>query len=249
MAAPERTSYLPRAADPGSRAAMPRRLSERAFTWAFGLIQWPWLLRSLSGGPDVARTALLHLLELPDAALPRLGSWKADAFFLRLIAEHVRDARPHTVVELGAGSTSLVAGRALQLWSGGRLVSFDQHAPFVAEIRDWLGGLGIPSDLRVAPLGPPPQGWPGAWYQLANVPERIELLIVDGPPWTVHPYARGAAETLFDRIPVGGVVMLDDAARPGERVVAARWKRRWPGFRFRHVRGGTKGTLIGMRLA
>ncbi|WP_448581027.1 class I SAM-dependent methyltransferase [Thermaurantiacus sp.] len=249
MALPELTSLLPRAADPDARAAIPRRFSERAFTWAFGLIQWPWLLRSLSGGPDAARSDLLALLELPDDVLPALGSWKADAFFLRLVAEHVRSEQPQSVVELGAGTTSLVAGRALQLWGGGSLVSFDQHAPFVAETRDWLARLGIPADLRVAPLGPPPPGWPGAWYQLANVPERIDLLLVDGPPWTVHPFARGAAETLFDRIPVGGVVMLDDAARPGERVVAARWKRHWPGFRFRHVAGGTKGALVGMRVA
>lgn len=248
MVAPEPTSFLPRAADPESRAAIPRRLSERAFTWAFGLIQWPWLLRSLSGGPEAARCELLALLDLADDALPALGSWKADAFFLRLIAEHVRDARPQSVVELGAGATSLVAARSLQLWGGGSLVSFDQHAPFVAATREWLGQLGIPADLRVAPLGPPPPGFPGAWYQLANVPERIDLLIVDGPPWTVHPLARSAAETLFDRIPVGGMVLLDDAARPGERLVAAQWKRRWPDFRFRHVPGGTKGTLVGMRV-
>lgn len=249
MAAPEPTSFLPRAADPEARAAIPRRVPERIFTWAFGLVQWPWLLRSLSGGPDAARSALLALIDLPDDTLPSLGSWKADAFFLRLVAEHVRSERPQSVVELGAGATSLVAGRALQLWGGGSLVSFDQHAPFVAGTRDWLARLGIPADLRVAPLGPPPPGWPGAWYQLANLPERIDLLLVDGPPWTVHPFARGAAECLFDRIPVGGVVMLDDAARPGERVIAARWRRRWPGFRFRHVAGGTKGTLVGMRVA
>lgn len=249
MPAPKPTSYLPRAADPDTRDAIPRKLSERVFTWAFGAIQWPWLLRSLSGGPEAARADLLSLLELPDAALPKLGSWRADAFFLRLVAEQVRAARPQSVVELGAGSTSLVAGRALMLWGGGSLVSYDQHAPFVAETRDSLARLGIPADLRVAPLGPPPEVWPGAWYQLSGLPERIDLLLVDGPPWTLHPFVRGAAETLFVRIPVGGVVMLDDAARPGERVVAARWRRRWPGFRFQFVPGGTKGTLVGMRVA
>jgi hypothetical protein len=41
--------------------------------------------------------------------------------------------------------------------------------------------------------------------------------------------------------------MLDDAARPGERLVARRWRKRWPDFDFKLVNAGTKGTLIGRR--
>jgi hypothetical protein len=80
------------------------------------------------------------------------------------------------------------------------------------------------------------------------MPEAIDLLIIDGPPWIVHPYVRGAAETLFVRMSVGGVVLLDDAARPGERIIARRWRKSWPGFDFRYVATGSKGTLIGTRL-
>jgi hypothetical protein len=47
---------------------------------------------------------------------------------------------------------------------------------------------------------------------------------------------------------VGGTVMLDDAARPGERLVARRWRKRWPNFTFRLDKSGSKGTLIGTRL-
>jgi predicted O-methyltransferase YrrM len=57
---------------------------------------------------------------------------------------------------------------------------------------------------------------------------------------------RGSAERLFDRIAPGGVVMLDDAARPGERIVARRWRERWPDFEFRLL-PGIKGTLMGVR--
>ena len=54
-------------------------------------------------------------------------------------------------------------------------------------------------------------------YQLSDVPTDIDLLIVDGPPWAIHPYVRGAAASLFARIRPGGRVLLDDAARPGEQ--------------------------------
>ena len=44
----------------------------------------------------------------------------------------------------------------------------------------------------------------------------------------------------------GGVRAARIAA--GERVIAARWRRRWPNFRFELVNRGTKGTLIGTRV-
>ena len=101
--------------------------------------------------------------------------------------------------------------------------------------------------MRYAPLGAPALGWPGLWYQPGALPDAIDLLIIDGPPWTIHPLTRGSAESLFARIASGGAVMLDDAARPGERLVARRWRKAWPGFDFRLMRGGTKGTLVGLR--
>lgn len=225
-----------------------RGMAEKLHVIAFALIQWPWLLRSLSGGSAAERARLLARLSLRHDALPNLGSWKADAGFLNLLVDHVERARPAQVVELGAGATSLVLGRALQLNGDGRLTSCDQHGDFVAETRKWLADHGIHSDLRTTPLVRAPHGWPGIWYDTAMLPSRIDMLVIDGPPWTIHPQVRGAAETLFDRLPIGGCVMLDDAARPGERIVAKRWRQRWPGFDFKLVHGGTKGTLIGTRL-
>lgn len=237
------TQLLPRA--PTHR--MVTSFSDWAHILAFGAIGWPWLLRSLSGGTKAEKRALLDRLALPHDALPNLGSWKADTALLHLIVDKIEALRPQMVVELGAGATSLVTARALQLHGGGRLTSLDQHDEFVAATRRWLAEHGLSADLRVAALIPAPGDWPGYWYDIDALPERIDMLIIDGPPWTIHPFVRGAAECLFDRVPVGGLVMLDDGARPGERVIAARWKRRWPNFGFHLVRNGTKGTLVAER--
>ena len=82
---------------------------------------------------------------------------------------------------------------------------------------------------------------------IGALPDAIDLLIIDGPPGAIHPFMRGAAACLFDRIAPGGVILLDDGARPGERVVTHRWRRRWPEFDFRLRHEGTKGTVIGTR--
>lgn len=224
-------------------------LFDKLAVCAYGAIQWPWLLRSLSGGRREDKYALLDRLGLPHDALPNLGSWKADTVFLAHICHAIESLRPKSVVELGCGASTFVIGKALMLNGGGRLRSFDQHPDFVTLTQNWLNDHQIAGELYHAPLGPAPVGWPGHWYQLDHLPPSIDLLVIDGPPWAIHPYVRGAAESLFDRVSIGGQILLDDAARPGERVVARRWRKRWPSFDFTLDHRGTKGTLIGTRLA
>ena len=248
MTTREATPFLPRFIQRSGEGLNARRLGGWAAVLAFGAVQWPWLLRSLDGGSPEAKRRLLARLGLPEDALPNLGSWKADVGLLALLADRILGARPKVVVEFGAGASTLVAAQALQMTGGGHLLSFEQHEDFVLATRHWLAEHGLSADLRAAPLVPAPGGWPGLWYDHGPLPDQIDLLVIDGPPWTIHPFTRGAAATLFDRIAPGGMVMLDDAARPGERVVARRWRREWPDFDFRLVKNGSKGTLVGRRI-
>ena len=243
MTSPDTTGLLAR---PDGAAARP--LEERAFAFAWGAIQWPWLLRSLHGGRKADKRALLERVDLPADALPNLGSWKADTVFLGHIVDAIERLRPREVVELGCGASSLVIAKALERHGGGRLISFDQDAEFAAATLRWLESHGLSAEIRHAPLRPDPSAWASVWYDLAHLPPEIDLLVIDGPPWAIHPLIRGRAELLFDRLAPGGVILLDDAARPGERLVARRWRRAWPDIAFRFDGRGAKGTLIGMRL-
>lgn len=245
MTSRETTGFLPRAKDDHATAHK-RTLLDWATLLAFAPLQAPWLLRSLRGGSLAAKHALLDRLGLPRDALPNLGSWKADTGLLNLVADHILTSKPKIVVEFGTGASTLIVARALAMAGGGTLISFDQHDDFVAKTREWLGQYGLDADIRAVPLVDAPDGWPGLWYDHGPLPA-IDLLLIDGPPWTIHPFTRGAAATLFGRIAPGGTIILDDAARPGERIVARRWKKAWPDFTFRLWKGGTKGTLIGTR--
>jgi predicted O-methyltransferase YrrM len=247
MTSRESTRFLP-IADPGAADGGRRRSpADWAMVVGFAALQWPWLLRSLDGGRRRAKRALLERLGLPLDALPNLGSWKADMGLLTVVTDHIFAARPKLVVEFGAGASTLIIARALQMAGGGRLISFDQHKIFVDSTRAWLADHGLEADLRTAPLRPAPGGWPGLWYDHGPLPDGIDLMLIDGPPWTIHPFTRSAAATLFGQIARRGTIMLDDAARPGERIVARRWRREWPDFHFRLSKYGSKGTLIATR--
>ncbi len=190
---------------------------------------------------------MLDRLDLPHDELPNLGSWKADTGLLTLVVDHILAAKPKMIVEFGTGASTLIIARALQKAGGGSFISFEQHPEFVEATRKWLADYGLSADLRAVPLRPSPGGWPGLWYEHGTISEPIDFMLIDGPPWTIHPFTRGAASSLFGQIGSGGTVMLDDAARPCERIVARRWRREWPGFESKLLKSGTKGTLVGRR--
>jgi predicted O-methyltransferase YrrM len=246
MTTREATSLLPRVGETLIIGSAGRTIADWAALLAFGAFQWPWLVRSLHGGRLADKHDLLDRLDLPYDALPYLGSWKADTGLLALITDHIFEHRPQLVVEFGAGASTLVLARALQMAGGGQLISFDQHEDFVEATREWLADYGLKGDLRAVPLRQAP-GWPGLWYDHGPLPKGIDLMLIDGPPWSIHPFTRGAAAVLFDHVSPGGTVMLDDGARPGERFIARRWRQLRPDFDFSLLNAGTKGTLIGRK--
>lgn len=247
MTSRESTSFWP-VTDHGNVPPMLWR--ERAMVGLFAPLQAPWLLKSLYGGTPASKAALLARLDLPGDALPHLGSWKADTGLLHHLVDRIERDRPAQVAEFGCGASSLIIGRALERNGGGRLTSYENDAGFAAATRGWLDEHRVAHDIRIAPLRrSDADDWPGPFYAPGDVPERIDLMLIDGPVWTLHPLVRGAAERYFERIAPGGTILLDDAARPGERVIARRWRRRWPDIDFQLEHFGSKGTLVATRTA
>ena len=260
---PQKTSKLPAGKMPpalsnASMTARPdaqgdysrRTPGETALLMLFYVLNAPVLLRSLFGGSRSSREALLRRLGLPDDAIPAMGGWKADVGFLTFLTDYILAEKPQYVVEFGAGASTLVIAKALELAgrTDAEFVSFEQHRDFCEQVRSWLERFDLSADVRHAPLQKPPAGWPGMWYAHKGLGSRIDLLVIDGPHWAIHPFTRGAAATLFDRIKIGGAVLLDDAARAGERFVIRRWRREWPNFEFSMAKAGSKGLLIGRRI-
>lgn len=204
------------------------------------------LERYRSGPRDLQRLA--SLLRMPARDLPPIGNCAGSSDFLLLLARAILSEKPESIVEFGSGTSSVVIARCLEINGTGRLLSFD-HSPSFAEItRRQLARRKLDAEIRIVPLRPahaPSER--GAWYEAGDLPDAIDMIIVDGPPSTLHPETRsGAGPAAFAKLREGGVVFLDDASRAGERKVAARWRKDHPEIQFTYL-DTLKGTLVGRK--
>jgi predicted O-methyltransferase YrrM len=162
-------------------------------------------------------------------ATPPLGAWAIEPDFGRLIAMELADA-PDTVVECGSGVTTLLIAAFLHRNERGRLFSLEADRAFAERARAQLRAAGLADVCEIiwAPLVEQSVGGHTVcWYdpaQLGQLPARIDLLVVDGPP-AVRRWARWpAVETFIDRLAPGAAVLVDDGRRRDERRTVFRWR-------------------------
>jgi predicted O-methyltransferase YrrM len=159
---------------------------------------------------------------------------------LAAICNEIALASRRQLVELGCGVSTVVLARLLRQLDG-RLAAVEHDPAWAGLVRSQLQREALDAVATVveAPLRPHPLGRGGApWYSesaLDGLPAAgIELLLVDGPPG----YGEGMAQSRYPALPLlaerlasGGLVVLDDAGRPGESEILDAWEAELP-FRF-----------------
>ena len=169
-----------------------------------------------------------------DALLPPdLGKWPVSHPMAKWLASAIRGLGCRSVLEFGAGWSSLVIAEALAAEGGGRLTSFEHEPEHLA--RDiWSRVQQTPhvdAALVVTPLRRTlsSHGWLWSYHGVRKrLRQRIpfDLVFIDAPPQRY-----GRTSPLFDAYPLlrpGAVIILDDAARPRERTAIARWLATFP---------------------
>jgi predicted O-methyltransferase YrrM len=137
------------------------------------------------------------------------------------------------VVECGSGASTVAIARRLREAEQGRVMSLEHDPSFAAATRarldeERLEGWAVVVDAPLVVHAATGVGWYDR-RALDALPDRIELLLVDGPPAGERAIERGrypALPELGQRLVPGATVILDDASRPGEAWVLARWRER-----------------------
>ena len=186
-----------------------------------------WLVPHIFGAirEEAALLVDIACVLQPQRPLPRLGGWAITPDLCLWLIEYVRREKPELVVELGAGSSTVILGTALQRFSSnGRLVSVESGELYSDSATVLAAEWGLDNvEVRHAPLE-------GRWYRRSSLADLhdIDLLLVDGPPGIAGQQTRYPAVCLFPRLSASGVVVLDDAARPEEALAVRRWIKEFP---------------------
>jgi len=168
----------------------------------------------------------------------------------------IRTRKPRLVVELGSGTSTLIAALCLRDLGCGRLISLEHDPRYSESTRDQLRLHGLEAfvDVVDAPLVPQTvNGRSHSWYDpgaLNGIDVPVDLLIVDGPPRKVQPLARyPALPLLIARLSDDALVFVDDTSRSDEREMVRRWQTEFPGFSVTRSAVGEGSTVFERRPA
>jgi predicted O-methyltransferase YrrM len=153
---------------------------------------------------------------------PQPGGWALDAEALMSWVRELDRHECRTLVELGPGMSTVVVGHAMPHL---QIVAVEHSEHYADKLRADLSAEGL-DDVTVvhAPLR---EGEAGTWYDpdvMATLPASIDAILVDGPPnWRGQGRRRPAEGLIRERLRPGGVVLVDDTARPDERAMVEEW--------------------------
>jgi predicted O-methyltransferase YrrM len=190
----------------------------------------------------------------PDAPLPPLRDHSASPDFLRHVISHMGRTHPSLCVELGSGSSTIFIAYCLKQLGSGKLISLEHDVDFAEKTRLMIQEHGLTqyASVQWCPL----QAFTldnaeYRWYSLDQFtpPGAIDLVIIDGPPFHVHPLARyPALPLLWPFMATTTSLFLDDASRPEETRTVGMWKEKFPDFSWTQLEA-EKGAMLISRSA
>lgn len=164
---------------------------------------------------------------LPDLKyLPPSRGWAGSPDFLLKILDIIFKKKPHLIVELGSGLSSVIIGSALKRINQGKLISFDHDEQFFNETKDNVNFNNVESyvNLNYTPLITYENGYKWYDFKKVNIDDKIDLLIVDGPPRIIQQNSRfPALPYLLDKLSEDCIIILDDANRVDEKEIIKKW--------------------------
>lgn len=161
--------------------------------------------------------------------LPATRGWAGSPDFLAKIIEIILKEKPRFILEASSGVSTIIIGLAMRLNNYGNVISLDHERFYTKITRENIKVNEIEdnSNVILCPLRDYnifEQIW--KWYETdnLNLTERIDLLIIDGPPRTTQFLARYPAipllyEYFADRV----LILLDDASRNDETIIVQKW--------------------------
>ncbi len=165
--------------------------------------------------------------------LPRTRATAASPDFLHLLASEIFRCQPQLIVEVGSGTSTLIAAYCLKKMGRGKILSLDHLEQYANITRQTIHSHDLENfaEVHFAPLRSyETEGDKSCWYdrEVLDGVEGIDMLIVDGPPQDVAERARYPAVPLLrEKLHRDTVVLVDDGDREDESRIVSLWKEKY----------------------
>lgn len=157
------------------------------------------------------------------------AGWSADARYLRRLLQETMSTTNQTILELGSGLTTVLLGVVADRQSH-RVLSLEHHAGWQQRVTSTLSRNRI-QGARVFHSALRDYGR-FDWYDISSceLPGDImfDMVICDGPPSQTRGGRFGLPYVMNSQFKPGCMIIADDAHRPGEQEIFARWAEDFP---------------------
>ncbi|MBD3166825.1 hypothetical protein GF324_09515 [bacterium] len=192
--------------------------------------------------------SLYHTLQ-PPYPLFQMRKWGLGPDTATHYMYHIAREKPKVVVELGSGTSTVIAGLALKQIDAGRVYALDDDSYWTSQSEEMLRlhSLEANAEVRHAPMKEIEfQGERRHYYDLSVLDDlsSIDMLLVDGPHDMKDTLNRlPGLYLLADRLSDRATVFVDDTVRPNWRREAKRWAKE-NGFSMFEPKQNEHGLLI-----
>ncbi len=182
-----------------------------------------------------AYLSLLHSVN-PRRPLPPMRGSAISPDFSLILQREVQRRKPNLILECGCGVSTVILSYCLEKNAKGHLYSLEHDEKYANSTQRYLEEHGLErwATIAHAPLKSYTIGNKEyTWYDLERIKgfEKIEMLVIDGPTAVRDQNARYPALLLLsDRLSGDAMMLLDDAARPGEKHIIAAWLEEFDGW-------------------
>lgn len=156
---------------------------------------------------------IAELLQVDLDWFPKRENSHAEEDFLIVLAEYILKTKPTVIVEAGPGVSTLVMARAMQLNNFEAKLTTMEHVPkYNDRIVGWLQDRNLFHYVNAKCFelqGLPP------FYRYNFRIGRIDMLVADGPPDSIHPMAKYGIKRLFKSLAPGASVFFNGMKSPG----------------------------------
>lgn len=179
---------------------------------------------------DVQAISAIYNQLSPEFSLPVIENWTITIDGALAYVNTIKKSKPKLIVELGSGVSTVLAAQAVANNGFGKVISVEHDKRYVAETKRLLKDRGLEEyvELVVCPLKKfEIDSNEYLWYSIDGelFDQKIDLLLVDGPPARTQKHARyPAVPMLYDYLSQNCEVFLDDINRKEEIEILELWK-------------------------